>query len=443
MEQSTIVAISTALGSSAIGVVRLSGASAHAIAGEMFRPTNPAKPNGYEARFGVLYDKIGPIDEAIALYFIAPNSYTGENVVEFSCHGNPQLLSRVVDAAIELGAQQAVAGEFSRRAFMNGKLSPAKAEAVSALISTEGRRSTAAASNALCGVLGRELSGYSDELLNIASAVAAACDYPEDTDLNTQPLISRLQKVKDKLKKLSHNAMLVQELESGIKTVIIGRPNAGKSTVLNLLCGYDRAIVSPVAGTTRDIVKQSVELSDYRLTLCDTAGLHETDDAIELEGIKRSHASLGEAQLAILVLDATLPFDSELYNLVRGIKTVAVVNKIDIANKIKPSELNGFDNVVEVSAINSDHRERLIEAITSTLPQLPQEDIIPISNRQATAAATAGIELDEAIECLNMGIVDAASVKLEDAYSAVCEMLLLNPTDEIVNAIFSNFCIGK
>ncbi len=443
MEHSTIVAISTAVGSSAIGVVRLSGASAHAIASKMFKSSNPAKPNGYEARFGVLHDKTGPIDEVIALYFYAPNSYTGENVVEFSCHGNPQLLKRVVDTAILHGARQALAGEFSRRAFMNGKLSLSKAEAVSALISGEGRRATAAASNALCGVLGRELRALSEKLKNSAAAIAAACDYPEDADLDTATIAAELATVKELLIKLSRDAMLVQGLDNGIKTAIIGRPNAGKSTVLNLLCGYDRAIVSPIAGTTRDIVEQRVELRDYRLIIADTAGIHSTDDEIEQEGIRRSRATLNEAQLAVVVLDATKPPDEELCNIVNGIKSIAVVNKIDLGNSIDTAKLGAFDKVVEISAINHSHREKLIDAIVSTLPQLPEEEILPITTRQATAAKIAADEISQAIECLELGIIDVTSIRLEDAYSAVCEMLLLNPTDEIVDAIFENFCIGK
>ncbi len=443
MTQDTIVAISTANGNSAIGIVRLSGASSHAIATEMFKAANPAKPNGYEARFGVLYDIVGPIDEAIALFFYAPNSYTGENVVEFSCHGNPQLLKRVVEAAVSLGARQAVAGEFSRRAFMSGKLSLSKAEAVSALISGEGRRSTAAASNALCGVLGRELELLSKELQSIAATVAAACDYPEDVDLEIEAMIDGLNKIKNKLLKLSKDAVLVQSFDNGIKTVIVGKPNAGKSTVLNLICGYDRAIVSPVAGTTRDIVEQHAELRDYRLIISDTAGIHDTDDLIEQEGIRRSRASLKEAQLAIVVLDATQHYDNEFSKLTEGINSIAVINKIDVGNSIDCSNLTGYNRVVKISAIDTNYRELLIDEIIAALPEMPQEDVLPISIRQATAARNASVEIEEAVKCLHIGILDATSVRLEDAYSAICEMLLLNPTDEIVNSIFAKFCIGK
>ncbi len=443
MEQDNIVAISTAHGNSAIGIVRLSGASSHAIASEMFKAVNPSKPNGYEARFGVLYDIEGPIDEAIALYFYAPNSYTGENVVEFSCHGNLHLLKRVVEAAVSLGARQAVAGEFSRRAFMNGKLSLSKAEAVSALISGEGRRSTAAASNALCGVLGREIETLSKELRSVAAMVAAACDYPEDVDLETGDMIDKLVQIRDKLLKQSNDAMLVQDYDGGIKTVIIGKPNAGKSTVLNLICGHDRAIVSPVAGTTRDVVEQHAEIGGYRLIISDTAGIHDTDDEIEKEGIRRSHASLREAQLAVVVIDATQPFDDSFCGLTAGINSIAVINKIDVENKIERNKLTGFNRVVEISAIDPSYRKKLIEEIIAALPELPQQDVLPISTRQATAAKNAAMEIDEAVKCLRMGVLDVTSVRLEEAYSSICEMLLLNPTDEIINSIFEKFCIGK
>ncbi len=443
MEQRTIVAISTAAGNSAIGVVRLSGASSHAIASEMFRAKNPAKPNGYEARFGVLFDASGPIDEAIALYFYAPNSYTGEDVVEFSCHGNPQLLNRVVQAAVSLGAVQAVAGEFSRRAFMSGKLSLSKAEAVGALISGEGRRAAAAASNALCGLLGRELSEIASRLRDVAATVAAACDYPEDTDLDTGTIIEKLRPIRQELLRLSSDAELVQAVDGGINTVIIGRPNAGKSTVLNMLCGHDRAIVSPVAGTTRDVINEHIEIGDYRLVVSDTAGIHQTDDAIELEGIRRSRATLAEAQLAIVVFDSTTRYEPELCEMVEGINSVAIINKTDIGSNIKEDMLTGFSGIVSISAINPGDRNRLIETIINVLPKLPKQDIVPVSKRQADAARRASYELDQAIECLELGIIDVTCVRLEDAYSAVCDMLLLNPTDEIVDAIFANFCIGK
>ncbi len=444
MEQRTIVAISTAVGNAAIGVVRLSGDSAHAIAAKMFKSHNPAKPSGYEARFGVLYDNIGPIDEVIALYFYAPNSYTGENVVEFSCHGNPTLLRRVVDTAISLGAVPATAGEFSRRAFANGKLSAAKAEAVGALIAGEGRRSAAVASNALCGLLGRRLDELAQELRRITAAVIAACDYPEDTDFETQTLCDDISPLRDELMRLAKNTELVQSMDSGIETVIVGRPNVGKSTVLNLLCGFDRAIVSSVAGTTRDIVEQRVELCDYRLIIRDTAGIHSTENEIEQEGIRRSKATLAEAQLVIAVFDATRPFDDELFELIQGKNCVAVLNKIDLVERCESlDKYHDFASVATVSAINPDHRERLIEAVVKALPQIPQEDALLATTRQAMAAKRAAEFLDLALCDLEHGVIDVCSLNLEEAHRAVCDMLLTDPTEEVIGAIFSNFCIGK
>ncbi len=442
MNKSTIVAISTAVGNAAIGVVRLSGDSSHAIVAEMFKPKNPATPKGYEARFGILYDKMGPIDEVVALYFYAPNSYTGENLVELSCHGNPTLLRRVVAAAVSLGACPAAAGEFSRRALENGKLTLAKAEAVGALIAGEGRRATAAASDALCGVLGRQMTRLADDLCRVSATVVVACDYPEDTDLDTAQIIADILPLRSELLRLADNSELVISLNSGIETVIVGRPNVGKSTILNLLCGFDRAIVSPVAGTTRDIVEQRVELLDYHLIIRDTAGIHNTDDDIEREGIRRSRLGIETAQLIIAVLEKGEAVDEELLCMIEGKRAIIVLNKSDMAPTGCESVPLAHPNV-ELSAINPDHRERLVEAILRVLPNIEQGATLLPTTRQAVSARAAADGLTRALENLEQGIIDVCSVNLEEAYRAVCDILLLNATDEMIDAIFENFCIGK
>ncbi len=441
MNKSTIVAISTAVGNSAIGIVRLSGDSSHAIVAEMFKPKNPATPKGYEARFGVLYDKMGPIDEVVALYFYAPNSYTGENIVELSCHGNPSLLRRVMDAAVSLGAVPATAGEFSRRALENGKLSLAKAEAVGALISGEGRRVTAAASDALCGVLGRQLTILGEEICRITATVIAACDYPEDTDLDIEQIIADILPLRSELLRLAERSELVISLDAGIETVIVGRPNVGKSTVLNLLCGFDRAIVSPIAGTTRDIVEQRVELFDYRLIIKDTAGIHNTDDDIEREGIRRSKVGIETAQLVIAVFEKGQPVDEELLQLIKGKRAVIIFNKSDISPDSETILLPHPS--VEISAINPEHRERLIDAIMCALPDIEQDATLLPTTRQAVSARAAADSLNLALDSLKQGVIDVCSINLEEAYRAVCNILLLNAEDEMIDAVFKNFCIGK
>ena len=320
-QPSTIVAQATPPGAGGIAVVRLSGPGAYSVAARVFFPQDPAKKvenaRGYTALFGHFQAKGRTLDEGVALFFRAPRSYTGEDVVELSCHGGQVIAQTLIEACIAAGAAPAGPGEYTKRAFLNGRISLTQAEAVMDVISAAGRQGAALAEHALGGALAKQIGGYRETLLALAGHLAAWVDFPEEDVPALEP--AALQKALGEV--LAGVSALVESygagavLRQGVDTAIVGSPNVGKSTLLNLLAGFDRAIVTPVAGTTRDVVEQAVMLGGVRLNLFDTAGLRETGDLVEAEGIRRSREKLAQAGLVLAVFDGSspaLPADREL-----------------------------------------------------------------------------------------------------------------------------------
>ena len=342
MQHSTIAAIATAPGAGGIAIVRLSGPESYEVAAKVFSPANPAKKvadaKGYTAMFGAFVEGEEAFDEGVALFFRAPHSYTGEDVVELSCHGGSAVARRLVESCIAAGAAPAAPGEYTRRAFLNGKLGLTQAEAVMDLISADGRQGAALANASLNGALAKKIGTEKDALTALQAHLTAWVDFPEEDvpALEDAQLVSTLTAVKGELDTLIRNYDAGAVLREGVDCAIVGRPNAGKSTLLNLLAGFDRAIVTPVAGTTRDVVEQAVRLGDIRLNLFDTAGLRETEDAIEAEGIRRSWKKLDEAGLVLAVFDAAQTLsddDLELARRCQGRPAIAVLNKQDLAGE--------------------------------------------------------------------------------------------------------------
>ena len=458
MQGSTIAAIATPPGAGGIAVVRLSGAESYTVAARVFHPANPAKKveeaKGYTALFGHFVDREEAFDEGVALFFRAPHSYTGEDVVELSCHGGNAVARRLVEACLAAGAQPAAPGEYTRRAFLNGKLGLTQAEAVMDLISADGRQGAALANAALGGALAKKINAQKAQLTALQAHLAAWVDFPEEDvpELDPAHLRTVLGAVREELDALIRSYDAGAVLREGVDCAIVGRPNAGKSTLLNLLAGFDRAIVTPVAGTTRDVVEQAVQLGDIRLNLFDTAGLRETEDAIEAEGIRRSWRKLDEAGLVLAVFDAAQPLsddDLELARRCQGRPAIAVLNKQDLAGEtdVPRGTLEPyFKKIVPMCARDAVGLQALTDAVADLLgtAQLDPEAAQLCSARQLAAATRARDALAEAIAARQNGFgLDAAAVCLTDALQALFDLTGENASDATIEEVFETFCVGK
>lgn len=456
MQETTIAAIATAPGAGGIAVVRLSGAESYPIVARVFRPANAAKKvedaKGYTAMYGTFREGDEAFDEGVALFFRAPHSYTGEDVVELSCHGGSAVARRLVEACLAAGAQPAAPGEYTRRAFLNGKLGLTQAEAVMDLISADGRQGAALANAALGGALAKKISAQKEALTAIQAHLAAWVDFPEEDvpELDGDHLHRVLSGVKAELDELIHNYQADTVLREGVDCAIVGRPNAGKSTLLNLLAGFDRAIVTPVAGTTRDVVEQAVQLGDIQLNLFDTAGLRETEDAIEAEGIRRSWKKLEEAGLILAVFDGSeLPTreDLELAQRCTGRLAIALINKED-----KPTQFDAewiapcFAMVLPVCCQEEESRKVISAAVARLLgtSQIDPHAASLSGQRQLSAALRARDAVAGALDAAASGFgLDAVSVCVDDALAALCDLTGENASEAVIEQVFERFCVGK
>ena len=453
--QDTIAAISTAKSPGGIGIVRISGKSARQIAAAVFRPAGGKRLEslgGYQALFGRVHDASGEFDEAVALVFQAPRSYTGEDVVELSCHGGLYLLTRLLHAVLHAGARPAGPGEFTRRAFLNGKMDLTEAEAVMGLISANGAAAARAALAAKDGALSTKLNQVRDALVEAAAWLSAWADYPEEDipAVERGQLEQRLRAQLDKMAALLHQYEAGRVVREGVETVIAGRPNVGKSTLMNLLSGRQSSIVTEIPGTTRDVVEDTVRLGDVVLRLCDTAGLRASEDRVEQAGIELARQRLDRAELVLAVLDASEPFtkaDADFLDSFAGRPMVAVVNKTDLPQQLDHHELEQHAReVVYLSAKEGEGADRLTAAVTRVLGA---EEFDPsagmlATERQWACAGRCKKELEACLSALREGVtLDAVSVCLDAALDALLELTGERVTDTVTDAVFHQFCVGK
>lgn len=447
----TIVALSTPAAHSAIAVVRLSGEDAIIIADCLFRgfyTESLEKLPGYHAAYGEVIFEGKLLDEAVALVYRAPKSYTGENMVELSCHGNPQIAARLVAACIAAGAVPAAAGEFTKRAFENGKLDLSQAEAIAELIESESELAASAAQLRRTGELGRKVEALCEDLSFAAAQLAVWSDYPEEEDapaVTHEGLIEALTQVSEQLNALSSQYHTGRLIQKGIQVAIVGSPNVGKSTLLNLLSGSERAIVTDIAGTTRDIIEVTTQIDGIVVRLLDTAGIRETDDVIERIGVERAMEATESSDLILYVLDASrlpTPDEMQLLAQVKKRPNLVIFNKLDLKNL---SFQQSATSDVNISALTGEGVEELKNAIKNALGiSLTQSGCMIASQRQFDCVLRAEKALNEAIFHLESGVtLDVVGILIEEAVSPLAELTGRSASQAVVEQVFSKFCVGK
>jgi len=456
MMSASIAAIATPAAPAGLGVIRISGSDAMTVADKVFRPAKTgatlSAADGYTALYGHVFDQTGDLDDCVALVFRAPHSYTGENVVELSCHGGVYLLQRVLRAVIEAGARPATAGEFTKRAFMNGKLDLTGAEAVMQVIAADGQLSVKTAAAAREGAIFRALDAVKQQLTQAASQFAAYIDYPDDDipDLPVESLQDTLQQAQQGLADLLSTFDAGRVIREGVDTVIVGSPNVGKSTLMNRLAGCDCSIVTPIAGTTRDIVEQTVRLGDVTLRLADTAGLHEGNDEVETIGIERARTRMQHAALVLAVFDGSRPLtadDEALMSALEGQHVIALINKAELpAAWDRCAVTDRFEYAVAISAKHGDGIAELTHAVAALtgVAGLTGDEPILATERQRDCAARAKAAVEEAAFALQSGLTpDAAAISIDCAIGAIGELTGERAGEAVIEDIFARFCVGK
>lgn len=452
---STIAAISTAQGQGGIGVIRVSGEQAFTIVDKIFKSVSGKKImdiKGYTALFGHIYNNEEVLDEAVVLKYVAPKSFTGENVVEISCHGGMYITKEVLNAVIMAGASLAEPGEFTKRAYLNGKMDLTEAESVMDIISAKSKSAARAALFVKDGALFKKSQQVKQLLLDKAAHLSAWADYPEEDipEVTEDSIMEAIEESISILEKLLSTYDMGQVVKEGIDTVIAGRPNAGKSTLMNLLVGREKSIVTNIAGTTRDVVEDTVLVGNVMLKLSDTAGIRDTDNEIEKIGVQKTFDKINGAGLVIALFDNNEELNSEdidLINKIKDMPCIAVINKIDLEDKVDKKYItDNIDNVVYISAKqqdNIDELKNMIEKIAGTEDFDPSAGIIA-NERQRNAIRNAVNSLYEAKESLAMGMtMDAITVSLQETIDYLLELTGEKAGEEIVDSVFHNFCVGK
>lgn len=440
----TIVAISTGSTSGAISIVRLSGKNAIEIADMIFCSNSGKKPSQLESRFLEL-GKLKAnnfVEQAMCVVFRAPASYTGENLVEFQCHGGLKIASGVVETCISLGARLANNGEFTKRAFVNGKMSLSAAEGMMDMINAETDAQVRAGYELLSGELSAVAEEGQLELTDLLSEIEVSFDYPEEQIeyITKTNILERLNALSEKIDKVLQSAKTGQLISTGIKILIVGKPNVGKSSLLNKLVNRERAIVTDIPGTTRDTIEESFELGGIKAKIVDTAGIHDTTDMVEKLGVEKAKKLVDSADIVLFVTDGSKPLtkeDQDIFDLIKTKEYIAISNKADLGG--------GTQKAIKISSVTGEGIEELKSEILKKFasPTLTEGGVIITNQRHKQALANALASINNAIAEIQNQTLDLISIDLKLAYSYLGEITGNTTGEDIIDAIFSKFCLGK
>lgn len=456
--ENTIVAISTAMGNGGIGIVRMSGDKAFEVLSKIFVPKNKNfRIKGYQMRYGNIVDPLSReiVDEVLVSYFVSPNSFTTENMCEINTHGGMVVEKRILELCLENGAELAEPGEFTKRAFLNGRIDLSQAEAIVDLINSKTVREAKESVNQLEGHLSKKIEEIRKKMLNLMIAIDVNIDYPEydEEEVTKNKALNELNLVLKELIKLESSFDSGKILRDGVKTVILGRTNVGKSSLLNRILKEDRAIVSNIEGTTRDTIEEFIDIEGIPLKLIDTAGIRNSSNEIEQIGIKKSKSLANSADLIIAIFDITKNLseeDNELLEIIKNKECIILLNKIDIMNQNKALEerlkkIN--NNIIKVSVVEDIGIQELFEKIVSIYNVSNKDlsnDVLIINERHKNLINKSRKEIEEAIKTAESDMyIDIISIYITNAMNYLAEITGNNVTDDVINEIFKKFCLGK
>ena len=451
----TIAAISTAMGAGGIGIVRISGEKTFEILEKIFIPKNKNKKiKGYSIKYGNIVDKQNNIiDEVLVSYFKAPKSYTTEDMCEINSHGGTVVMNKILEACLDNGAVLAEPGEFTKRAFLNGRIDLTQAEAVIDIINSKTDKEAKVSISQLKGSLSKNIEEIRKDILSIMADIEASIDYPEYDieEVTNTKILTFLEKIDDKLKQLEKSFYNGKILRDGISTVILGRPNAGKSSLLNLILNEDRAIVTDIEGTTRDTIEEFIQIDGIPLKIIDTAGIRNSNDEVEKIGVKKAKELAEKSDIIIAIFDISRELNEEdfdILNIIKNKNSVIILNKIDLKNKINYEKIKELNKpIVEMSTKTGEGKEKLFEEISKIfkLNEIANDGEIIVSNQRhkyLIKNARKNIKLsEEAIE--NNMPIDIISTSIRQILEDLGEITGETVTEDIINEIFSKFCLGK
>lgn len=456
--ENTIVAISTAMGNGGIGIVRMSGEKSFEILDKIFRPkNNDGFIKGYQIKYGNIIDPKNEeiVDEVLVSYFVAPKSYTTENMCEINTHGGMVVEKRILELCLENGAEIAAPGEFTKRAFLNGRIDLSQAEAIIDLINSKTVREAKESINQLEGHLSSKIENIRQKMLNLMIAIDVNIDYPEydEEEVTKNRSLNELKSISEELIKLEHSFNSGKILRDGVKTVILGKTNAGKSSLLNRILKEDRAIVSNIEGTTRDTIEEFVDVEGIPLKLIDTAGIRNSSNEIEQIGIQKSKKLADSADLIIAIFDITKNLtedDQELLEIIKDKECIILLNKIDVLSENIELEkrLKSINkNILKISTMEDIGIQQLFNKIVEIYSfnnDSLSNDVLISNERHKNLIQKARIEIDEAINAAeNDMYIDIISIYITNAMNYLAEITGNNVTDDVINEIFKKFCLGK